>query len=165
MAVTTLKLKQQRSRDRRQRILAAATKLFGARGIDRTSLTDIASTAKVPLSSLYDYFADKQALVLEVPEENFAALYARTEPLLKKGDRRRRATPDHLSDQLRIHRGKPRLGTGVLSGDLAERDCRGAENQKIRRPLCAALCAIDQSRPFDRASIEGTSIRISRCRC
>lgn len=83
MAVTTLKLKQQRSRDRRQQILAAATKLFGARGIDRTSLTDIASTAKVPLSSLYDYFADKQALVLEVPEENFAALYARTEPLLR----------------------------------------------------------------------------------
>ena len=85
VAGTTLKLKQQRSRDRREQILAAATKLFGARGIDRTSLTEIASTAKVPLSSLYDYFADKQALVLEVPEENFAALYARTEPLLKSG--------------------------------------------------------------------------------
>jgi AcrR family transcriptional regulator len=84
VAVTTLKLKQQRSRDRREQILAAATKLFGERGIDRTSLTEIASTAKVPLSSLYDYFADKQALVLEVPEENFAALYARTEPLLLK---------------------------------------------------------------------------------
>jgi AcrR family transcriptional regulator len=83
VAITTLKLKQQRSRNRREQILAAATKLFGARGIDRTSLTDIASTAKVPLSSLYDYFADKQALVLEVPEENFAALYARTGPLLK----------------------------------------------------------------------------------
>ena len=85
MAGTTLKLKQQRSRDRRRQILSAATKLFGAKGIDRTSLTDIAATAKVPLSSIYDYFQDKRALVLEVPEENFVALYEKTEPLLLKG--------------------------------------------------------------------------------
>lgn len=84
MAGTTLKLKQQRSRERRQQIISAATKLFGEKGIDRTSLTEIASTAKVPLSSIYDYFEDKRALVLEVPEENFAALYERTEPLLLK---------------------------------------------------------------------------------
>lgn len=85
VAGATLKLKQQRSRDRRQQIIAAATKLFGRKGIDRTSLTEIAMTAKVPLSSIYDYFEDKQALVLEVPEENFAALYEKTEPLLLRG--------------------------------------------------------------------------------
>lgn len=95
MTGTTLKLKQQRSRDRREQIIAAATKLFGERGIDRTSLTEIASTAKVPLSSLYDYFEDKRALVLEVPEENFAALYARTEPLLLKSG-------DDVVEQLKI---------------------------------------------------------------
>lgn len=85
MAGATLKLKQQRSRDRRQQIISAATKLFGRKGIDRTSLTEIASTADVPLSSIYDYFEDKHALVLEVPEENFTALYEKTEPLLLKG--------------------------------------------------------------------------------
>ncbi|MFT4119436.1 TetR/AcrR family transcriptional regulator [Bradyrhizobium sp.] len=82
---TTLKLKQQRSRERREQILAAATKLFGEKGIDRTSLTDIAGAAKVPLPSIYDYFEDKRALVLEVPERNFEALYQKTEPLLMKG--------------------------------------------------------------------------------
>jgi AcrR family transcriptional regulator len=82
---TTLKLKQQRSRERREQILSAATKLFGQKGIDRTSLTDIAGAAKVPLSSIYDYFEDKRALVLEVPEDNFEALYQKTEPLLLKG--------------------------------------------------------------------------------
>ena len=82
---TTLKLKQQRSRERREQILSAATKLFGEKGIDRTSLTDIAAAAKVPLSSIYDYFEDKRALVLEVPEDNFEALYQKTEPLLVKG--------------------------------------------------------------------------------
>jgi AcrR family transcriptional regulator len=84
-AGTTLKLKQQRSRDRRQSILAAAIRLFGEKGIDRTSLTEIAAAAKVPLPSIYDYFEDKTALVLQVPEENFAALYERTEPLLRRG--------------------------------------------------------------------------------
>jgi TetR/AcrR family transcriptional regulator, fatty acid metabolism regulator protein len=82
---TTLKLKQQRSRERHEQILSAATKLFGEKGIDRTSLTDIAGAAKVPLSSIYDYFEDKRALVLEVPEDNFEALYQKTEPLLVKG--------------------------------------------------------------------------------
>lgn len=82
MAGQLLKIKQARSIGRRKAILKAATKLFGERGIHRTSLTAIAKTAKVPLSSLYDYFPDKQALVLEVPAENFTLLSERTVPLL-----------------------------------------------------------------------------------
>ena len=72
-----LKLAQQRSRDRRERIVRAATRLFGRRGIARTSLTDVAKLARVPLPSLYDYFRDKQDLVAAVPEENYLALYER----------------------------------------------------------------------------------------
>jgi AcrR family transcriptional regulator len=76
VAGSTLKLKQKRSQDRRARIVAAATRLFGRRGIAGTSLTDVAKLAKVPLSSLYDYFRDKDDLVAAVPEENYLALYA-----------------------------------------------------------------------------------------
>ncbi len=95
MAGPVLKLKQARSKERRQAILKAATKLFGERGIDGTSLTEIARVAKVPLPSLYDYFKDKHALVLDVPEENFIALSERTDPLLTRGEK----SP---VDQLRI---------------------------------------------------------------
>jgi AcrR family transcriptional regulator len=76
MAVATLKLKQERSRQRREKIVAAATRLFGRRGIAQTSLTDVARLAGVPLPSLYDYFKDKQDLVAAVPEANYLALYA-----------------------------------------------------------------------------------------
>jgi len=76
MATPTLKLKQRRSQERRSKIVAAATRLFGRRGIARTSLTDVAKQAGVPLPSLYDYFKDKQDLVAAVPEENYLALYA-----------------------------------------------------------------------------------------
>ena len=76
MAGATLKLKQERSRQRREKIVVAATRLFGRRGIAQTSLTDIARLAGVPLPSLYDYFNDKQDLVAAVPEANYLALYA-----------------------------------------------------------------------------------------
>lgn len=75
MAGSTLKLKQKRSRERRARIVTAATRLFGRRGIAGTSLTEIARLARVPLPSLYDYFRDKDDLVAAVPEENYLALY------------------------------------------------------------------------------------------
>ena len=77
MAANTLKLKQQRSRERRERIVTAATRLFGRRGIAQASLTDVARLARVPLPSLYDYFKDKQDLVAAVPEDNYLALYER----------------------------------------------------------------------------------------
>jgi AcrR family transcriptional regulator len=77
VSAKTLKLKQQRSRERRERIVVAATRLFGRRGIAQTSLTDVAKLARVPLPSLYDYFKDKQDLVAAVPEDNYLALYER----------------------------------------------------------------------------------------
>jgi len=77
VSAKTLKLKQQRSRERRERIVVAATRLFGRRGIAQTSLTEVAKLARVPLPSLYDYFKDKQDLVAAVPEDNYLALYER----------------------------------------------------------------------------------------
>jgi AcrR family transcriptional regulator len=75
VAATTLKLRQRRSRQRRDKILAVATRLFGRHGIAQTSLTEVARRAGVPLPSLYDYFKDKQDLVAAVPEQNYLALY------------------------------------------------------------------------------------------
>jgi AcrR family transcriptional regulator len=75
VSTTTVKLKQRRSKERRDKIVLAATRLFGRRGIAQTSLTDVARLAGVPLPSLYDYFKDKQDLVAAVPEGNYLALY------------------------------------------------------------------------------------------
>lgn len=72
---STLKLRQARSRDRYRAIVDAATKIFGRKGIDGSSLTEVAKLAKVPLSSIYDYFDNKEALVVAIPERNFEELY------------------------------------------------------------------------------------------
>ena len=51
---------------KRARIVDAATDLIYTRGVDRTSLDDVMAVSGVSKSQLYHYFADKDALVLEV---------------------------------------------------------------------------------------------------
>jgi len=50
----------------RSRIVDAAADLIYERGVDRTSLDEVMATSGVSKSQLYHYFADKDALVLEV---------------------------------------------------------------------------------------------------
>lgn len=50
----------------RQRILEAADRLIGCRGVTRVTLEDVRAEAKVSSSQIYHYFADKQALISAV---------------------------------------------------------------------------------------------------
>jgi AcrR family transcriptional regulator len=50
----------------RARIVEAAADLIYAHGVERTSLDDVMAASDVSKSQLYHYFADKDALVLEV---------------------------------------------------------------------------------------------------
>jgi TetR/AcrR family transcriptional regulator, transcriptional repressor for nem operon len=50
----------------RSRIVNAAADLIYAHGVDRTSLDDVMAASGVSKSQLYHYFANKDALVLEV---------------------------------------------------------------------------------------------------
>jgi|SRR5271170_5105025 len=50
----------------RSRIIDAAADLIYERGVDRTSLDEVMAASGVSKSQLYHYFADKDALVLEV---------------------------------------------------------------------------------------------------
>src|SRR4029077_15207907 len=50
----------------RSRIVNAAADLIYAHGVGRTSLDEVMAEAGVSKSQLYHYFADKDALVLEV---------------------------------------------------------------------------------------------------
>jgi TetR/AcrR family transcriptional repressor of nem operon len=50
----------------RARIVNTAADLIYARGVERTSLDDVMAESDVSKSQLYHYFADKDALVLEV---------------------------------------------------------------------------------------------------
>ncbi len=52
--------------DTRARILQAALKLFASQGYDRTTTKDLANSAKVAEGTLFRYFPNKKAILIEV---------------------------------------------------------------------------------------------------
>jgi len=60
---------QARSRRTRRRLLEAAAAAFEERGYDETTTTEIARRAGVAVGTVYGYFPDKRALLLEILHE------------------------------------------------------------------------------------------------
>ena len=59
---------QQRSRERHDRILAAAKSLIAEKGSDRVRMSEVAALAQMSIGSLYQYFPDKGAIVRTLAE-------------------------------------------------------------------------------------------------
>lgn len=55
-----------RSREAHERVLRAALDLFGGRGIDATSMDAIARTSGVSKATIYNHWANKEVLLLDV---------------------------------------------------------------------------------------------------
>ena len=65
---------QSRSRDRVVRILDAAAALVCEEGVDALSTRSIAERAGIPVASLYQYFADKDEILLALVERDIAEM-------------------------------------------------------------------------------------------
>jgi AcrR family transcriptional regulator len=70
---------QSRSRERVERILDTAARLVVDDGVDRLSTRGIAERAQVPVASLYQYFADKDDILLALVERDIAEMDAQVE--------------------------------------------------------------------------------------
>ena len=68
---------QSRSRDRVARLLDAASQLVVSGGVDALSTRAIAAAAAVPVASLYQYFADKDDILLALVERDIEEMDAR----------------------------------------------------------------------------------------
>ncbi len=67
---------QSRSRDRVVRILDAAAVLVCEEGVEALSTRGIAERAEIPVASLYQYFADKDEILLALVERDITELDA-----------------------------------------------------------------------------------------
>ena len=74
--------KQQRSRGRVEEILAAAKRLIGEKGIDAVKMREIAALAGGPISSVYQYFPNKSAILAMLFEQWAEELDTRVEARL-----------------------------------------------------------------------------------
>jgi AcrR family transcriptional regulator len=65
---------QARSRRRVERILDHAARLVVTEGVEALTTRDIAAAADVPVASLYQYFADKEDVLLALAERDMAEM-------------------------------------------------------------------------------------------
>jgi AcrR family transcriptional regulator len=67
--------KQERSRERVDEILGAAKKLIGEKGVDAVKMREIAALAGGPISSVYQYFPNKSAIIAKLYEQRSDEIY------------------------------------------------------------------------------------------
>lgn len=60
--------------DNRQKLLDAAASVFAEKGVDRTSLAEIARVSGLSKGTLYYYYASKNDLVFDIADRHMAAL-------------------------------------------------------------------------------------------
>lgn len=79
---------QERSRERVQRILDATARLLDEGGIEAVTTNAIAREAGLPVGTLYQFFPNRDAILLSLAENSLAALDARFQPhlALDRGD-------------------------------------------------------------------------------
>jgi AcrR family transcriptional regulator len=81
-----------RGEDKRRRLTAAAAKVLHERGVERTTLADIAGAAGVPVGNVYYYFKTKDDLVRAALAEHTSALADLTGALARLPGPRARLT-------------------------------------------------------------------------
>ncbi len=69
-------LRHRKKQRTRELILAEARRLFEARGLDGTTMEDIAGAAEVSVGTLYNYFGSKSTLLLALFNEWMASMTA-----------------------------------------------------------------------------------------
>lgn len=120
--VTNSVNRRARASQKRQRLTAAAARVLHERGVERTTLADIANEADIPVGNVYYYFKTKDELVRAALSEHSAHLDELTGRLEQLADPRERlaALIQAWIDQRDIaaRRGCP---TGTLAVELDKR--------------------------------------------
>jgi TetR/AcrR family transcriptional repressor of nem operon len=106
----------------RERIVAGAAALIYEWGVASTSLDDIMAATRTSKSQLYHYFADKDALILEVIRRQLGKVIAGQEAELRglwtwEGLQRWR---DHMVELTRVTGGVGGCPLGSLASELAD---------------------------------------------
>jgi TetR/AcrR family transcriptional regulator, transcriptional repressor for nem operon len=120
------------SAEKRSGLIRAATQLLHSQGFERTTLADVAASARVPLGNLYYYFKTKDALAEAVVDAHVEALQQRFTSW-------EQANPDPRARLHRLVRAPLDSAEGVIQfgcphGSL----CQELEKLGARAPLAKA---------------------------
>ena len=68
---------------RKTQILKTAERIFGEKGFQETTISEIAKEAKISEASIYEYFSTKEGLLFSIPTKNASELFKLMEFHLK----------------------------------------------------------------------------------
>ncbi len=102
--------------EKRERVVAVATRLFAERGLNQTDMAEVAAQAKVAKGSLYNYFKSKDDLYLHVCREALTRsrqavygsidpawdVYRQVEHIFRSGVEFSQANPEYVALYLNI---------------------------------------------------------------
>jgi len=134
---------QARSRERVQRLLDTADALIGAGGFGALTVPLLASTARVPVGSIYQFFPDKSSVVDAVASRYTQLFLEELEQLTDRIVRLRWevAVATVIEQFAGMYRDHPTFCEVWLNGNLSpgarERECR--HNDELALVLSAAL--------------------------
>ncbi len=131
---------------RRQQILQAAVTVFGKKGYHKTTIRDIARTAGVADGTIYNYFQNKEAIMLETIMQ-LAAVSKLLETIEHNG---KTLPPDVLianvlADRLHLLQENLALAQAVLPQVTADADLRRLFMDKLLSPNFVRLEQVMQS--------------------
>jgi AcrR family transcriptional regulator len=78
---------QRRSRERVAKIMTAAERIVVQDGVDALSTREVARRARIPVASLYQYFADREAIIAALIEQHISSMDERIAAALAELDR------------------------------------------------------------------------------
>jgi AcrR family transcriptional regulator len=91
------------NRSVRDKILAAAVRLFAEYGYHAATMRDIAQIAGIQAASIYYHYPSKQALLIEIMETHMRKLNANLERIVSKPYKVQQRLYDALSNHILLH--------------------------------------------------------------
>ena len=140
---------QQRSRERVERMLSAASSLIAEQGSDGMRMGEVAARAGVPIGSLYQFFPDKSAIIRALAERFTADSRACIDGALggvrNRGDLRT-AFSDLVDTYYGIFLAEPVM-RDVWSGTQADKTLRELELADSRASAKTLIDALSRIKP------------------
>jgi TetR/AcrR family transcriptional repressor of nem operon len=135
--------RQQKERNR-ERIVAAASEGFKARGIDAVGIDELMNAAGMTRGGFYNHFSSKEDLALEVLNQGFTASLGTVDNLIGSHPRSSRAALNAIIDSYltTYHRDHPEDGcaSAALAADAGRHGVQAQE--EYRRGLQGYIAAI-----------------------
>lgn len=152
---------QKRSRERVERMLAAATELIADHGSDALRMSEVAERAGVSIGSLYQFFPDKTALIGTLVERYNAEsrrCIEKSMAAVRDEDDFRRAFAELIDVYYQLFLAEPVM-RDIWSGAQADKTLREAQLSESRRNGALIADVLKRLRPdADPAALEGSAL-------